>query len=68
MQVQVTHDLPHGLVIDGLAAADQGRVDPPVPVLGVIRLEQCFYLDFQQLLALRGLAFRPAPPVVEPGF
>jgi hypothetical protein len=67
-QAQAAHDLPHGLVIDGLAAADQGGVDPPVPVLLVIRLEQCFYLDLQKLPAPRGLALRPAPPVVESRF
>jgi hypothetical protein len=39
-RAQVAHDLPHGLVIDGLAAADQGGVDPPVPVFLAIRLEQ----------------------------
>jgi len=55
----------HLTQLDGLAAADQGGVDPPVPVLLVIRFEQCFYLDFQKLPALRGLALRPAPPVVE---
>jgi hypothetical protein len=40
LQAQLTHDLADRLVVDGLAAADQGGVNSPVPVPGVIRLEQ----------------------------
>jgi hypothetical protein len=39
LQAQLAHDPADGLVIDLLAAADQGRVNTPVPIFGVIGIE-----------------------------
>jgi hypothetical protein len=68
LQPQLAHDLADGLIVDGLAAADQGSVDPPVSVFAIVRLEQCLYLDFKQLVPPGRIAFRPVPPFVIPGF
>jgi hypothetical protein len=68
LQPQLTHDLADGLIVDGLAAADQGSVDPPVSVLGIIDLEQRLYLDFKQLVPPGRFAFRPVSPLVISGF
>src|SRR5262249_26482003 len=59
LQAQLTHELADQLVAGLLAAADQGSVHAPVPVFGVVRLEERPDLDFQQLASFRGRALRP---------
>ena len=58
-QAQLAHELADQLQAGLLAAADQGGVQTPVAVGGIVRLEQRLYLDFQQFPAPRGGAFRP---------
>jgi hypothetical protein len=48
-----------------LAAAGQHRVDAPVPVLAVIRLEQRLYLNLQQFPPFRRRRSRTGSPVVK---
>src|SRR5580704_10251776 len=68
LQAQFAHQLADGLVVGGLAAADQDGVHAPVPVLLVVVLEYCLNLELEHSPSLLRLAFRSFPPVVVAGF
>src|SRR5580704_9551394 len=66
-QLQLAHELADRLVIGLLAAADQLGVDPPVPVLLVVELEQGLDLELEHLPPFSCFALRSRSPFVIAG-